>query len=35
MQEGAMKAYSVMTKKELAAERAELNRQFAEAKGKV
>ncbi len=29
-----MKAYSVMTKKELAAERAELNRQFAEAKGK-
>ncbi len=29
-----MKAYSAMTKKELAAERAELNRQFAEAKGK-
>ena len=29
-----MKAYNAMTRKELAAERAELNKQFAEAKGK-
>lgn len=34
MQEGTMKAYNVMTRKELMAQKAELEKQFAEAKGK-